>query len=157
MQRTTGSSVCIAVIFILFSTTAAAGIDADSPEASPWFNMLGADINRVEAVFGKTYVEIPPAQLESRADRIIWYAPGLTLWFSDGALVQLRVDSGADGEIIGLKAGMSEAGVKRICGAPWIESAGSLYYNLPWQGGPVRLRFVFNSSGLDEIYLYYVR
>ena len=51
---------------------------------------------------------------------------------------------------------MTSDEIVAVMGEPWIEDDGSLYYNLPWNGGPVRLRFVFAEDGLREIYLYKV-
>ncbi|MDC7225615.1 MAG: hypothetical protein PQJ61_02495 [Spirochaetales bacterium] len=145
-----------AALFLMISAPIFPG-EISPSDAGYWMELLGSGIEEAEKAFGKDFLEIEPEAVGSRADRLIWYNAGITLWFSGDEIVQLRADSNAEGSIEGLKAGMSMNAVKRRCGSPWIESHDSLYYNLPWHGGPVRLRFVFSPAGLDEIYLYYVR
>lgn len=157
MQLSRAMLVILIIFFILFAASSAAALDADSPEALWWIELLGSEPGDILKRFGRDFVDIPPSQLQSRADRVLWYETGLTFWFSDDHLVQLRLDSAAEGEISGLRPGLSVRMVKKLCGRPWIELPDSLYYNLPWHGGPVRLRFEFNSDGLGEIYLFYVR
>ncbi len=143
----------------------------------------------VSAGFSNTPVEISPEKLGSSADRIIWFADytadytadydedhnsdhnshnsenisdsDLTVWLKPD-VVQLRFGSGIKGTIAGIGIGSSPEEVISLCGPPWIEDGSSLYYNLPWRGGPVRLRLVFEDyeqggEGLFEVYLYQVR
>ena len=145
------------VLFLIFTIAPLTALDIADPDAEEWIGFLGSDIQRVEEAFGSGYSDIDPLSISSRAERVIWYENGLTFWFDRGRAVQLRVDSDNSFETAGFRFGMSLPDVRELCGTPWIESADSLYYNLPWQEGPPRLRFLFNENGLDEIYLYYVR
>ena len=140
--------ICLMLITIAFPLAA----DADF-----WLNLTGEDPESIENLFGPDYVEIPPASIDSRAVRIIWYDSGLTFWFEEDGVSMVRADASAGGEIEGLYGGMRSAEIESIFGRAWIESEGSLYYNLPWKSGPRRLRFVFGDGGLEEIYLYRVR
>ena len=151
------ASVCIAVFFTAFAVIPLSALNIADDEAEHWLQLLGADLHRIESAFGSSHTDIDPDPVNSRAERIIWYESGPTIWFSNGEAVQLRIDSSSSFAAAGLRFGVSPAGVRDICGQPWIESTDSLYYNLSWRGGPVRLRFLFNENGLDEIYLYYVR
>lgn len=134
----------------------AGGIDLDNPEFSRWYNLIDADISEVEKWLGDSYIEIEPSAVGSRAERVIWYENRMTLWFNNNRVVQLRFDSGSSGISSGIQMGSPVSEITRICGRPWIEANGDLYYNLPWRSGPVRLRFIFDDSGLFEVYLYIV-
>ncbi len=141
--------------------SAAVGVSAGSPffPSSPdsWFAMLNSDLDEATAAIGGAWEEIPPGEYSSRADRIVFYPEGLTLWAIGGKIIQLRIDSIWAGEIGGIRAGETEEVLRKVMGVPWIEETDSLYYNLPWNEGPVRLRFVFTGNGLHEVYLYKVR
>ncbi len=178
-----GKRTAIILFFILSAAALFAnGLDPESqPELSFWYNLLGSDLQTVlsaagSAGFGTEAVDIEPESIDSRADRILYFAGqhtgeeypadekllrGLTVWFVNGRVRQLRLDSTVRGRLAGLGMGSSPAAVMHVCGSPWIEADGSLYYNLPWRGAPVRLRFVFTDSGLEEglteVYLYLVR
>lgn len=133
------------------------GIDAEQAEAAVWYNLIDAETAYVEDILGDSYTEIEPAAVESSADRIIWYENGITLWFFNDRVIQIRLDSAIRGSALGIKIGSSLQDVKTICGSPWIEADDNLYYNLPWRSAPVRLRMIFKDSGLFEVYLYIVR
>ena len=105
---------------------------------------------------GRDYIEADPSDYGSIAERMIYYPGGMTLWFFAGRTAQIRLDSGWKGSTAGLSIGDSAAKVFRLLGTPWKEDGSSLYYNLHWQGAPVRLRFILGSDGLEEIYLYKV-
>jgi hypothetical protein len=145
--------------FFLLNTFSvfAGGIDIHEPGISGWYNLIGADITVVEDVLGDSYTDIDPPAAGSRAERILWYKNGITLWMDDGRVMQLRLDSAVEGAVSGISIGSPVSEVLEIFGRPWIEDAVNLYYNLPWRSGPVRLRLIFADSGLSEIYLYIVR
>jgi hypothetical protein len=147
-------------MFLFFITTGAL-LCADSPSfprtPDSWLGLLNSDIEEILEEFGGGFSEMNPEDYSSRAQRIIYYSEGLTLWSVDGEISQCRLDSAWTGRTGGVSLGMSVESLRQIMGPPWIEELGSLYYNLPWDGGPVRLRFVYNMAGLTEIYLYKVR
>lgn len=147
--------------FILFFIIAAASAVAEPavfPEdAADWLSVLNSDFEETAGAIGQGYIEIDPEEYSSRADKIIYYPEGLSLWSSGGKIIQLRLDSAWGGFISGIRIGITDADLRLVMGEPWIEELGSLYYNLPWNEGPVRLRFVFTETGLIEIYLYGVR
>ena len=124
---------------------------------SLWLAVLNSDIEESLEIIGSGYIEISPDDYSNRADRIVYYPEGLTLWSSGGKITQCRLDSAWKGMISGLEIGMTGDELRLKLGEPWIEETGSLYYNLPWNGGPVRLRLVYGDSGLREIYLYNVK
>ena len=146
---------------------------SDDPELSVWYRLIGSSEKDItdaadENGFGRQYFEITPGLIGSRADRVIYFGgtpvsgsgllrQGLTVWFIDGRAVQLRFDDKLKGEAGGIGIGVSWDFILLKLGKPWIEDETSLYYNLPWRGAPVRLRFVFNEELVKEIYLYQVR
>ena len=140
-------------------------LDVTQPELAFWYELISetpenAIAAAISAGFGGNYYEVPPYSIGSRANRIIYFT-GLTFWIKAGTVTQIRVDSNCRLESGGLKVGSPLDDVKRICGTPWLEEGSSLYYNLPWRGAPVRLRFVFQNSypdgmTLKEAYLYQV-
>ena len=145
------------VLFAAAVSVNASSIDITRPEIAYWYNLIDSGIETVESYFGNGYDEISAEALNSRAERILWYKTGVTLWFAEGRVVQLRLDSNAGGSADGVRIGSSIDEIESVFGNPWIEDGGSLYYNLPWRNGPVRLRLVFSDMKLSEAYLYIVR
>lgn len=155
----------------------------NNPEAAElgfWYDLIGSAegtfTEKLKAAgYSFTASDIQPHLLDSRASRIVYFSSaeqdaagmrlnGLTVWFVGAKVSQLRFDRNAAGSLCGLAIGSAEAEVLHLCGKPWIEDQGSLYYNLPWRGAPVRLRFVFDGTAngsrrdrLAEVYLYQVR
>lgn len=148
----------LSVVLLLSAAVCTYAEPAAFPETSAsWLKMLGSQLDENLCAVGPEYLELNPEDYNSSAGRIIYYPEGLTIWSDYGRIVQLRLDKNWAGRIGRLRIGLSSAELKQIMGEPWIEDELSLYYNLPWNGGPVRLRFVFTDSVLNEIYLYNVR
>ena len=150
-------SLCLSVLILNGITVFSGGIDITEPEFSRWYNLIDADIHGVEQALGNSWLDIDPSQAGSRAERILWFNNGISLWMDKERVAQLRFDSAAAGSAGGIRMGSQIPEVVSILGRPWIEADDNLYYNLPWRGGPVRLRLVFDDTGLYEIYIYIVR
>ncbi|MDC7124916.1 MAG: hypothetical protein PQJ46_05080 [Spirochaetales bacterium] len=136
-------------------------IDSAQSGFSYWTNFMDMDESLVERKLTRFYglepVEINPSEIKSKAERVIWYKNGPTVWFISGRAVQLRLSVGMEGLIDGVGFGSSVESVKTSFGNPWIETENDLYYNLPWKGGPLKLRLYFKENALYEAYLYIVR
>ncbi len=159
-SRGTPAAVLICSILLCFPASRAAASGSDDPEILFWSGLLGSVFDTAVEILGPDFREIDPGSVQSTADRIIWYPGGLTLWFSSTGLSQIRFDRSVQGSAAGISIGSTKNDIRAVFGEPWIESDDSLYYNLPWQRGPVRLRCVFGSGtqpGLTEAYLYRVR
>ena len=87
-------------------------------------------------------------------DVVFQYPAGLSLfWFQD-RLWQLRFSGSYPGHVYGLLVGDPEDRLASLLGQPLATIGDSYVFELPYQGYPVRLRAVARGGKVVDLYLY---
>lgn len=82
------------------------------------------------------------------------YVAGFTFFIFGDRVWQLRLAAPYAGSIYGLFLGDHSEKALSTLGQPYERTADSLVYRLPYRGYPVKLRLVFASDALVDVYLY---
>lgn len=153
---------CVLCFFVFLAISQAFTLQQEEniavDETSFWYGLIDLEeeavIAKLETIFNQKPISISPKEIGSKADKIIWYKGGPTLWFVSERLVQIRLTSDFKGTFRGIFMDCSPEHIRNLLGDPWVEKGNSLFYNLPWNGGPIRLRFIFIKDKLADAYIY---
>jgi hypothetical protein len=91
---------------------------------------------------------------ESLDNVVFYYADHRYLFWYKSRVWQVRVDRRFAGSVFGLTLGMTREQVERASQWVLIPNGDSLYFDVNDRGFPVRVRLVFTSNMLNDIYVY---
>ncbi len=87
-------------------------------------------------------------------DVVFFYADySYQYWYKD-RVWQIRYDYRYEGEIAGVRMGMTVDEATEILSAPHFTGTSSIYYNLADRGYPARMRLYFDDGILHDVYIY---
>ena len=117
--------------------------------------LIGLEIKDAVAACGLPEEMFSFRGTEENLDNVVFYYPDhrYLFWYKN-RVWQVRCDRRFTGTVFGLTLGMTREQVEKA--APWvlIPNGDSLYFDLTERGFPVRVRLVFTSSVLNDIYVY---
>jgi hypothetical protein len=117
--------------------------------------LIGMDPAAALAAFGPPR-EIFPLRGAGQAedDVVFFYDQYLYMFWFRSRVWQVRFDRRFDRRVLGLTIGMSRTEAAQACPATLLPSGDSLYFDVPGCACPVRVRLVFESDALADIYVY---
>jgi len=117
--------------------------------------LLGMDPSSALPAFGPPREIFPFRGAEEGEDNVVFfYDDYLYIFWFRSRVWQVRFDRRFDGEVLGLSLGMTREQVERASTRALISAGDSLYFDVAGAGYPVRVRLVFDSDALSDIYVY---
>ncbi len=117
--------------------------------------LIGMDPSSALQAFGPPREIFPFRGAEEGEDNVVFfYDDYLYIFWFRSRVWQVRFDRRFDGEVLGLRLGMTREQVERASTRVLISEGDSLYVDVAGAGYPVRVRLVFDSDALSDIYVY---
>jgi hypothetical protein len=92
---------------------------------------------------------------DEKQDNVVFFYPDfLYLFWYRNRVWQVRVDMRFAKPVFGLSLGMTEEEVEKSRTRPLIPAGNSLYFNLDDEKFPLRVRLLFTSGVLSDVYVY---
>lgn len=160
MRRRTFVTIGILLLLGLWGSGAAFGVETTvgatrGLELDP-LPLIGMDAVAAFEAFGPPREVFPLRGVEQAEDDVVFFYDGfLYLFWFRSRVWQVRFDRRFDGRVLGLAIGMSRTQVCEACPSrPLLPSGDSLYFDVTEAPYPVRVRLVFASEALQDIYVY---
>jgi len=117
--------------------------------------LIGMDPSTALQAFGPPREIFPFRGAEEGEDNVVFfYDDYLYIFWFRNRVWQVRFDRRFDGEVLGLSLGMTREQVGRASTRALLSAGDSLYVDVAGAGYPVRVRLVFDSDALSDIYVY---
>jgi hypothetical protein len=117
--------------------------------------LLGMDTAAAFSAFGPPREVFPVRGAEQGEDDVVFfYDSCLYLFWFRSRVWQVRFDRRFDGRVLGLAIGMSRTEVGQACARSLQPAGDSVYFDVMESPYPVRVRLVFDSEALSDIYVY---
>jgi hypothetical protein len=140
--------LCAAVFFCAFL------VPAIAEEIEP-LRLIGLEIKDAVAACGLPQEMFSFRGPEESLDNVVFYYPDhrYLFWYKN-RVWQVRCDRRFTGAVLGFTLGMTREAAEKS--SPWVlvPSGDSLYFDLEEASFPVRVRLVFTSSQLTDVYVY---
>ena len=140
-------------LLLLVLALVAGRLLADSVEPA---QVLGMNLKSALDAFGLPLNMFSFRGSEEDRDDVVFYYPDhkYLFWFKD-RVWQIRYDRRANVELHGVSLGMTRQEVEAVVKErPLVEQGDSLYFDLPSDSFPVRVRIVFAGSTVTDLYAY---
>ena len=129
-------------------------VPASAEDIEP-LRLIGLEIKDAVAACGLPQEMFSYRGPEESLDNVVFYYPDhcYLFWYKN-RVWQVRCDRRFAGAVFGFTLGMSRDQVEKS--SPWVlvSNGDSLYFDLEEGSYPVRVRLVFTSSQLTDIYVY---
>ncbi len=117
--------------------------------------VIGLDLQRAHEQFGvPDEVFVVRGAEDWQDDVVFYYDRYLYLFWYENQIWQVRLDDRYDGSFFNLSMGLSRAEVLQVLGKPLSETEDTLIYHREDPGYPLRMRFFFEESVLNDAYFY---
>lgn len=117
--------------------------------------LIGMDPSSALQAFGPPREIFPFRGVEKGEDNVVFfYDDYLYIFWFRSRVWQVRFDRRFDGEVLGLSLGMRREQVERASTRALISAGDSLYFDVAGARYPVRVRLMFDSDALSDIYVY---
>ena len=128
------------------------GLRADDVDP---MKVIGMDLKTATDAFGLPAGMFPFRGTAADRDDVVFYYPAhfYLFWFHD-RVWQVRFDMRYAGTVLGQMLGMSREQIQGNSPRPLLSADDSLYFDIDSAGYPVRVRLVFTSSRLSDVYVY---
>ncbi len=137
------------VLVLMSAALSAAAIDRDPTQ------LIGMDIRTAFQTLGAPQQMFTLRGVDESEDNVVFFYPDFTylFWYKD-RVWQVRFDRRSAATVFGISLGMTREQVSRANPTPMTQAGDSLYFDLESAAFPLRVRLVFNSSVLSDLYLY---
>jgi hypothetical protein len=117
--------------------------------------LIGMDPPSALQAFGPPREIFPFRGAEDGEDNVVFfYDDYLYIFWFRNRVWQVRFDRRFEGEVLGLRPGMTRAQVEQASTRTLVSAGDSLYFDVAGASYPVRTRLVFDSDALCDIYVY---
>jgi hypothetical protein len=139
-----------AAVTLLSLCALAARADGFNPAA-----LIGLTPREALAALGAPASVYPLRGPEENRDDVVFFYPDSTyLFWHESRVWQVRCDRRYSGLVLGLSLGMSRDAVAERLGGAITPRGNSLYYDLDGASFPTRVRLVFVTGSLSDVYVY---
>jgi hypothetical protein len=117
--------------------------------------LLGLDLKTVFERFGvPSGVTTVRGEAPWQDDVVFVYPEGLSLFFFQDRVWQVRLDRNFPEALLGLSMGVPRGRVEELFGPPFGAEEDWILYHFAGGAFPVRVRFFFDARGLEDVYVY---
>ena len=116
---------------------------------------IGLDLPAAVSALGLPQGMFSYRAAEEKLDNVVfYYADYFYLFWYRNKVWQVRCDRRFAGPVLGLTLGMSREQVERESPRQLTPNGDSLYFDLDSESYPIRVRLVFTSGVLSDLYVY---
>ena len=139
----------VALVFFLSLLMRAGAEDFDPT------HLIGLDLPAAVSALGLPQEMSTYRAAGENLDNVVFYYPDyLYLFWYRNRVWQVRCDRRFAGPVLGLTLGMSREQVERASPRQLTPNGDSLYFDLDSKSYPIRVRLVFTSGVLYDLYVY---
>ena len=117
--------------------------------------VIGMDLKAAAEAFGPPQSMFPFRGTTADRDDVVFFFPDhlYLFWYRD-RVWQVRFDMRYAGTVLGLALGTSRDQIQMSSTRQLLPAGDSLYFDIESAGYPVRVRLVFASGRLSDVYVY---